>query len=70
MGEILSVKEVVQWLGVPAPTLYLWCREGHLPHKRLGRRIVFTKQTVEAWLHTSDNKTKMTPSNESRGSNP
>jgi excisionase family DNA binding protein len=50
MKIVMKVSEVAQLLGVSDDSIYRAVRLGQLPHRRLGRRIVFHRPTIEAWL--------------------
>jgi len=45
-----SVKAVAQELGLSIPTVYKLVGEGRLPHRRLGNRILFTKDDLALFL--------------------
>ena len=38
-NRILNAKEVCAMLGIGKNTLYEWCAQGLIPHKRVGGRI-------------------------------
>lgn len=42
--------ELATMLGVDRKTVYVAAKLGQLPHRRLGRRIVFPKAAVDDWL--------------------
>jgi len=46
----LTVPQAADMLGLPRRTLYDWCRKGAFPHIRLGRRVLVSRETVEALL--------------------
>jgi predicted DNA-binding transcriptional regulator AlpA len=45
----LNIEQVVQFLGMPKPTVYLKCKEG-LPHMKQGGRLFFFKRDIVDWL--------------------
>lgn len=45
----LNIEQVVQFLGMPKPTIYLKCKEG-LPHMKQGGRLFFFKKDIIEWL--------------------
>lgn len=45
----LNIEQIVQFLGMPKPTVYLKCKEG-LPHIKQGGRLFFFKKDVVQWL--------------------
>ena len=46
----LSVAEVADLLGVSQWLLLREIQRGHIPHKRFGRRIVFSRERLLQWL--------------------
>ncbi|MDC5696464.1 helix-turn-helix domain-containing protein [Intrasporangium calvum] len=51
MDELLTLREVADWLRVPEATLRWWrhCRQGPASF-RLGRRVMYRQAAVERWL--------------------
>jgi excisionase family DNA binding protein len=49
MGKI-DLKSAARDLGVSSFTLALWTRRRQVPHYRLGRRIIFDREELQAWL--------------------
>jgi excisionase family DNA binding protein len=47
---VLSVAQVAELLGVSEWLVLQQVRQGTLPHKRCGRRIVFSRQRLLNWL--------------------
>ena len=61
--EILTADEVARLLGVDRKTVYRAARQGEIPHRRIGRRLLFERGSIVQWLrqgrvvpHTGDNK--------------
>ncbi len=49
--SLLSYREVATLLGVKVGTLYCWVHRRHMPHVRLGKRVVrFRRDEIVAWL--------------------
>ncbi|MFO7565204.1 MAG: helix-turn-helix domain-containing protein [Enhygromyxa sp.] len=48
--EILTADEVAALLRVNRKTVYEAANRGDIPHRRLGRRLVFERGAVLAWL--------------------
>lgn len=48
--EIMTVDEVAAFLRVNRKTIYTAVAWQRIPHRRLGRRVLFSKQAVLAWL--------------------
>ena len=49
---VLSVAEAAQLLGVSEWLVLQQVRRGALPHKRCGRRIVFSRERLLEWLQS------------------
>ena len=66
-NRILGADEVRSMLGVGRNTLYLWCAQGLIPHKRVGGtidettgelhggRILFSEKRILEWIENRDN---------------
>lgn len=48
--EILTVAEAAKLLGIHPQTLYERCAMGDVPHKRLGRRLLFSRRKLVEWV--------------------
>jgi excisionase family DNA binding protein len=48
--EILTADEVAGLLGLDRKTVYDAARRGQIPHRRVGRRLLFERQTIVDWL--------------------
>ncbi len=57
LPEILSVRDVATYLGLDPKSVYQAVSRGELPAKRIGKRILFYRDTLLAWLG-SDEKAK------------
>jgi len=49
-AECYRATELAPLLGIPRLRLYELVRQHRIPHKRLGRTILFPKQSIHAWL--------------------
>jgi excisionase family DNA binding protein len=47
---VLNATEVADLLGVNRKTIYEAAQRGDIPHQRLGRRLLFERGLVLAWL--------------------
>ncbi len=54
-NPIMRADEVRQMLKIGKNTLYSWCQQDMIPHKRVGRVILFSRDRIREWL---DNKKK------------
>lgn len=50
--EVLNADELAALLGVDRKTVYDYAARGQIPHRRLGRRFLFSRTAVMAWLAT------------------
>ena len=46
----MKADQLAKFLGVNRKTVYEYAMRGLIPHQRLGRRIVFSRSQVVAWL--------------------
>ena len=50
LGEILTLKQVAEYLKCHTGTLYRLVKHGGVPHFRLGSDIRFQKSTIDNWI--------------------
>jgi excisionase family DNA binding protein len=50
MTEVLNVDQVAELLGVGRNTVYEHASKGAIPHRRIGRRLLFSRTAVLEWL--------------------
>ena len=48
--EVLTATQVAELLGVNRKTIYEAARNNQIPHRRLGRRLIFERGCVLEWL--------------------
>lgn len=48
--ETYTADELAERLGVNRKTIYEAAQRGDIPHRRLGRRLIFERGAVLAWL--------------------
>lgn len=53
--EVLSARETARLIGAHEQSVYKWARAGKIPHKRIGRKIVFPVQALKKWLEENSN---------------
>lgn len=51
---VYSAAEVADLLALSKATVYALAHNGQLPCKRVGRRFIFSREAVHAWLETPD----------------
>jgi len=49
-NPVMRAHEVWQMLGISKNTLYEWCRLGIIPHKRVGRLILFSRKVIHHFI--------------------
>jgi excisionase family DNA binding protein len=47
---VMTAKEAAAFLGVSPWTLYAAANRHEVPHRRLGRRMLFLRSALKAWL--------------------
>lgn len=47
---LLTVKEASGWLGISVFTLYSWAQGKKLPHYKIGKKVMFSKDDLKRWL--------------------
>ena len=48
--DVLTADEVATFLGVARNTVYDYAGRGTIPHRRLGKRILFHRGALVSWL--------------------
>ena len=48
--KVFTVQEVAKFLGVAHATIYAELKRGKLPHSRVGRKYLITRQNLEEYL--------------------
>lgn len=48
--EILNVEEAAALLGIHPKTVCEYAGRGTIPHRRLGRRLLFSRRAIIAWV--------------------
>jgi excisionase family DNA binding protein len=49
-NEIMSVKQVAQFLGLDVNMIYLKCSKGDIPYFKIGRQYKFKKPEILNWI--------------------
>lgn len=49
-AEVMDVEAVAAFLGVDRKTVYDYAARGEIPCRRLGKRILFSRSALVAWL--------------------
>lgn len=53
-ADVMSAAEVGVLLGAPKSTIEDWARRGVIPSRKRGRRRLFLRWEIEAWLVAED----------------
>lgn len=53
LKAVYTVKELSEYLGVCADSIYTMVRENQIPHVRIRRRILFHKEEIISWIQKS-----------------
>jgi excisionase family DNA binding protein len=48
--EVMDADEVAVFLGVDRNTVYDYAGRGEIPHRRLGKRLLFSRSALVSWL--------------------
>lgn len=48
--EGMNADEVAQFLGVDRKTVYEYANRDQIPHRKLGKRLLFSRSVLMAWL--------------------
>jgi len=54
-NPIMRAAELREMLGIGKNTIYDWCNQGIIPHKRVGRCIFFSRIKIKEWLENGEN---------------
>ena len=56
VDKILDVPETAKLLGLKSDiTIYRKVKEGSIPHMKVGRKLLFSRNTLFAWLKETSN---------------
>jgi excisionase family DNA binding protein len=47
---LIPVKEASAWLGISAFTIYSWALAHRIPHYKIGKRVMFSKEELKRWI--------------------
>lgn len=50
LAEVLNVDQVAELLGLARNTVYDAANRGLIPHRRVGRRLIFSRTAVLDWV--------------------
>jgi excisionase family DNA binding protein len=54
--KTVTAQEVADYIGVHLDTIYTMVRQKEIPHFRVRRRILFSLETIDAWMREQEQK--------------
>lgn len=54
--KTLTAHEIAQYIGVHVDTIYTMVKQKQIPHVRVRRRILFSVETIDAWIREQEEK--------------
>lgn len=54
--KTVTAQEVADYIGVHLDTIYTMVRQKQIPHFRVRRRILFSLETIDAWMREQEQK--------------
>lgn len=52
--SVMRADEVWPMLKIGKNTLYQWCEQGIIPHKKVGRLLLFSRRRLQEWIDNSE----------------
>lgn len=59
--ECMTAHEIASWLRLNRKTVYEYAARGVIPCRRIGRRLVFSRNAIAAWLATPSTSRWLSP---------
>lgn len=59
LDELIRPDQLAKTLGVAQGTIYLWVKQGKIPHFKLGKSVRFDPADIKKWL--KENKQEKRP---------
>ncbi len=53
-NSVMRAEEVWPMLRIGRNTLYQWCEQGRIPHKKVGRVLLFSRKRLREWLDNNE----------------
>lgn len=57
-AEVMNANDVAAFLGVDRKTVYDYANRGAIPHRRLGKRMLFSRSALIQWLGSNRERTR------------
>ena len=61
LPDFLTPAQVAEHLAVAQGTVYLWVKQGSIPHYKLGKAVRFDPQELQEWLEARHNAARRPP---------
>lgn len=52
--KTITAQEAADYIGVHIDTVYTMVRQKEIPHVRVRRRILFNRDTIDAWMREQE----------------
>ncbi|MBM4762744.1 helix-turn-helix domain-containing protein [Bacillus sp. B15-48] len=52
--KTITAQEAADYIGVHIDTIYTMVRQKEIPHVRVRRRILFNRETIDAWMRQQE----------------
>lgn len=52
--DLISAEEAAELIGVSRNSLFAAAKRGEVPHRRIGRRVLWSRKALQAWLAHED----------------
>jgi len=52
MSDVMTIKQLAEYLQLPVPSLYQMAQSGRLPAAKVGKHWRFQRQVIDEWLRT------------------
>lgn len=50
-SDYMNVKTISTYLGLAKSTIYKWVESGFIPHRKLGKHVLFIKKEIDEWVY-------------------
>lgn len=50
MKDVMSIKELTEYLGIGKSKIYEMIKQGKIPASKIGRQYKFSKDVIDQWL--------------------
>lgn len=57
-GSVMRAAEVRRMLHIGRNTLYQWCQQKLIPHKKVGNTLLFSRPQLAQWIQDKNDETR------------